>query len=456
VEYLHHFSLSEDPFRNDHRERFVSLIPSQTDAIARLDRGVRQGRGLITLIGPAGAGKTAVANHLYEELEDEVFEAAMMVVLRSRADCDWLLQRFAAQLSVEEPSTQREALVGQIYERLAIVREDGRHGVLIIDDAQALATKDTLQELCALVRLEYEERRMLSIVLVGTPVLAATLAAEPELAHHVEVCVNLPGLDEGETPEYLAARVRAAGGDPQILLPGAVAALRELSGGAPGRMNILADNALFEAYAADRSQVARSDIERAFESLGWDQVGSALPALASLDAMAEAPVLEYAPSTTIDLDAAVSEPVVASAPLPLAPEPVVASAPLPLAPEPVVASAPLPLAPEPVVASAPPPLAPEPLAPSAAPPAAQIETELEAVFEPPPRLEPTSEPGAQGTLIMDFEVPIETPQRPMPARAMAAPTEIELEPADALPIEGPPKDEEDDAVDALFMELIED
>ena len=91
--------------------------------------------------------------------------------------------------------------------------------MLIIDDAQALATRETLQELCSLVRLEYEERRMLSIVLVGTPALEAALAAERELAHHVEVQVTLPGLDEDEAPEYLAARVRAAGGDPQILLP---------------------------------------------------------------------------------------------------------------------------------------------------------------------------------------------------------------------------------------------
>jgi type II secretory pathway predicted ATPase ExeA len=414
VEYLHHFNLSEDPFRNDHRERFVTLIPSQTDAIARLDRGVRQGRGLITLIGPAGSGKTAVAKHLFEELEEEVFEAAMMVVLRSHADSDWLLQRFAAQLGVEEPSTQREALVGQIYERLAIIREDGRHGVLIIDDAQALATEETLAELCALVRLEYEERRMLSIVLVGSPALAAMLASEPELAHHIEVRVNLEGLGDEETPEYLAARVRAAGGDPQILLPGAVAALRELSAGAPGRMNILADNALFEAYAADRAQVARSDVEKAFQGLGWDQVGSAVPAPTPADAMAEAPVLEYAPSTTIDLDAPTFE------------------APPIEAPQTFEASQPA--------------LAPQ----------ADIESELEAVFEAPPA-RPAVEPGAQGTVIMDFEVPVEAPQPLAPARPMAAPTEIQLEPADALPIEGPPKDEDDeDAVDALFMELIED
>ena len=160
MEYLHHFELSEDPFRNDHLERFIAETPSQAEAYRRLDRGVRQGRGLVALVGPAGCGKTVVARRLYEELEEEVFEASMMVVLRSQADSEWLLFRLATQLGVENVAPQREALIEQIYERLAIVREDGRHAVLIIDDADALATRETLAELCALVKLEYEDRRM--------------------------------------------------------------------------------------------------------------------------------------------------------------------------------------------------------------------------------------------------------------------------------------------------------
>ena len=255
MEYLHHFQLSEDPFRNDHLERFLVEVPSQDAALARLDRGVRQGRGLVALVGPVGSGKTLIARRLYEELEEEVFESSMMVLLRSEVDSEWLLSRFAAQLGVEDPAEQREALIEQIYERLAIVREDGRHAVLIVDDADALATPDTLAELCALVKLEYEERRMLTIVLVGSRVLDGALRADPNLGHHVEVRVEMRPLPGEEAADYLGQRLTLAGGDPQLLMPGAVAALHELSQGTPGRMNILADNALHEAYSAGRGQV---------------------------------------------------------------------------------------------------------------------------------------------------------------------------------------------------------
>jgi len=95
---------------------------------------VRQGRGLILLTGPVGSGKTTVARALFESLEDEAFESRMLVVLRASADFGWLVTRLARELGVEEPAGEREALLLQVYEKLAIVREDGRHAVLIVDE----------------------------------------------------------------------------------------------------------------------------------------------------------------------------------------------------------------------------------------------------------------------------------------------------------------------------------
>jgi type II secretory pathway predicted ATPase ExeA len=269
LEHLHHFQLAEDPFRCDAPEKFDVELPSQQQALARLDRGVRQGRGLLVLVGGVGAGKTRVARRLYEGLEEEQFEAAMMVVLRREVGAEWLLARVARQLGVERVEPDREAVIRQIYERLAIIHEDGRRAVLIVDDAHGLANPDTLAELCSLVKLEYEERRLVTVVLVGGAPLDAAIAAEPLVAHHVDVRVALAPLAREETATYVAARLEAAGGSGDLVLPGASAALHELSDGAPGRINALADNALFEAWLAGRPQIARGDVERAHGDLGW-------------------------------------------------------------------------------------------------------------------------------------------------------------------------------------------
>jgi len=394
VEHLQHFKLAEDPFRSDPLEKFDTGLPSQQGALARLDRGVRQGKGLVLLLGGVGAGKSRVARRLYDDLEEEIFEAGMMMVLRRQHDPAWLLTRFAGQLGVEEPAPQHEVIIGQIYERLAIIHEDGRRAVLIIDDAHALASSETLSEVCALVKLEYEDRRLLTVVLAGAPSLDATVRRDPLLAHHVDVKVHLPPLSRDEAVDYLSARIRAAGGDPQIVLPGAAAALHELSEGTPGRLNVLADNALYEAFVARRNQMTRSDVERAWRDLGWGHVGDAEagpaaappvrrsrggadPAQAERAALAEQTMM----ATANDSEATVR----GMAPL------------------------------------------------------AQADAEVDAVF---------GDPGASSGG-MDFDAG-PAPARPR-GRAMAAPTEVSLEGEE---LDGPPK--EGDEVDDLFMELLDD
>jgi type II secretory pathway predicted ATPase ExeA len=422
MKHLRQLGLSEDPFRNDHHEKFNVDSASQSDALRRLDRAVRQGRGLTVLIGAVGSGKTQVARRLYEELEEEVFEAGMMVVLRDAVDADWLLARFASQLGVEQVAGERDALIAQIYERLAIIREDGRHAVLIVDDAHALATRRTLLELCGLVKLEYEDRRLLSVVLAGAPPLLEALAADPLLAHHVDVRVTLRPFERDEVDDYLAARIHVAGGNPSLVLPGASVALHELSDGHPGRINTLADNALFEAYVAGHAQLTRSDVERAYAELGWGEVGAyAPPTPQAARAVPSEESDELAAAGDLEAESSFSSSAVA-----------------PAADREFRSR----------------PAAAEVTAPDAGTQLADLDTELEAVFEPEPGVGSMNGDEASQTVLMDFEAgaDLEMTHRPLPPSAMAAATEIQLEPGDALD----PLPKDDDEVDDLFMELLDD
>ena len=382
MDHLHHFELAEDPFRSDAVEKFDVELPSQRDALARLDRGVRQGKGLIVLVAGVGAGKTRVARHLFDSLEEELFEAGMMVVLRREAGADWLLGRIARQLGIDDADgSQREAVIRQIYERLAIVHEDGRRAVLIIDDAHGLDS-DAISELCGLVKLEYEERRILTVVLVGAPPLDATIACDPLFAHHVDVRVPLAPLPREEAASYVNERIAAAGCPGEIVLPGAVAALHEYSEGAPGRMNALADNALYEAWVAGHAQVTRSDVERANRDLGWS--ASPMPHAESGARIPRRPTSAQAERTD---------------PLMLGAGDI-----------------------------------------DVAPPA---DAELDAVFEPPPR---SARPGGRGspeahrTVVMDFDTSSD-PELTAAARprALAERTKVQLDDRD-----GPPKSDDVD------------
>jgi len=238
------------------------------DSLRRVDRGLRQNKGLTVLTGESGTGKTLLTRRLFESLEEEIFEVSLMVILPGAADADTVLKRYARQLGVEEPATgDRSALLGQMYEQLAIVREDGRHAVLIIDDAHVMSP-EAMVEIGGLLNMEYEEKRLLSLFLVGLPDLDDRLSGDGALVQRVDVRVRLQPLDLRNCASYVAHRLTVVGGQLEPFPAHAVEALFKFGRGRPRLINTLADNALFEAFLGGRQQVETADIERAAGDLG--------------------------------------------------------------------------------------------------------------------------------------------------------------------------------------------
>ena len=279
MEHLHHFGLMQDPFSNEPDLRFYFESESHRDAQRRVERGLRQRKGLTLLTGDGGMGKTLLARRILDALEEEVFEATLLVMLPGAADATGILQRFARQLGADQPASDRAGLLAQIYEQLAIVREDGRHAVLMVDDAQIMSP-DVFSELGGLVNLDYEDRRLVSVLFVGSPDLDRLVENDPSIAPRVDVRVRLQPLDMDNAARYIQHRLAVVKAQTEILPPTAIAALYKFGRGRPRLLNTLADNALFEAYLAGRAAIDASDIERAASDLGiGPDPGSTYPQL---------------------------------------------------------------------------------------------------------------------------------------------------------------------------------
>lgn len=267
MEHLQHFGLGQDPFSNEPDLRVYFDSASHRAAQRRVERGLRQQKGLTLLTGEGGMGKTLLARRILDSLEEEIFEATLLVMHPGAADATGILQRFARQIGCEEPSADRATLLGQIYELLAIVREDGRHAVLMVDDAQIM-TPGVFSELAGLLNLEYEDRRLLSMLLIGTSELDALVEGDPRILPRVDVRVRLQPLDLVGAEAYLAHRLASVHGNPELIPASAMETLWKLASGRPRLLNTLADNALFEAYLAGRDSIESGDLERAAADLG--------------------------------------------------------------------------------------------------------------------------------------------------------------------------------------------
>ncbi|MBK7947708.1 MAG: AAA family ATPase [Deltaproteobacteria bacterium] len=267
MEHLQHFGLSQDPFSNESDLRLYFDSPSHRDAQRRVERGLRQHKGLTLLTGEGGMGKTLLARRMLDGLEEEIFEATLLVMLPGAADAMGIFQRFARQLGADEPARDRAGVLSQIFERLAIVREDGRHAVLIVDDAQVMSPQ-VFAELGGLLSLEYEDRRLMSMLFVGSPELDRQIRGDASLFPRVDVRVRIQPLDLRSATAYLMHRLSVARGRPELIPAATMEALYKFGRGRPRLLNTLADNALFEAYLAGRHAIDPGDVERAAADLG--------------------------------------------------------------------------------------------------------------------------------------------------------------------------------------------
>jgi type II secretory pathway predicted ATPase ExeA len=296
MNYLDYYELAQEPFSNAPVSRFYFNSPQHSQALVRLTYICAQMKGLGILIGDIGAGKTTLARRLLDSLPEQEYEAALLVIIHSGVTASWLLKRVALQLGVEAPSEDKLTLLGQLYQRLVKIYESGKKAVVLIDEAQMLATRELMEEFRGLLNLEVPERKLLSLVFFGLPEIEQNLRLDPPLAQRVAVKYRLDHLNAESTEAYIKHRLRLAGASRMPFAADAVKAIHRSSGGTPRVINTLCDNALFEGYVARAPIIDESMIARVALDLGLQggtppsEIRPAAPAAAKAAATKGKPV----------------------------------------------------------------------------------------------------------------------------------------------------------------------
>jgi type II secretory pathway predicted ATPase ExeA len=295
VNYLDYYELAQEPFSNAPVSRFYFNSPQHSQALVRLTHLCAQMKGLGILVGDIGAGKTTLARRLLDSLPEAEYEAALLVIIHSGVTASWLLKRIALQLGVENPSEDKLTLLGQLYQRLIRIYEQGKKAVVLIDEAQMLATRELMEEFRGLLNLEVPERKLLSLIFFGLPEIEQNLRLDPPLAQRVSIKFRLEHLNPESTESYIKHRLRLAGASRMPFTADAVKGVHRFSSGTPRLINTLCDNALFEGYVGRAPRIDQAMIERVAQDLGLDGVRSAEPA------PRVAPPLPPNPAKPIDL-----------------------------------------------------------------------------------------------------------------------------------------------------------
>jgi general secretion pathway protein A len=265
------FGVKENPFHVSPDPRFLFSGPSYETALAELMFGIEAHRGLLVLTGEAGTGKTTLMRHFLQWLKDRQFSSSY--IFHSHLDPASLFEFILRDFGVPVESTRKSELLSMLHRWLQARQAEGDSPVIVIDEAQALSVR-ALNELMLLLNLENANGKLVQIVLAGQPELEEKLR-RPELRalrQRIMVRCRLPLLSLEETGEYIASRLRGAGGNgAQVFSEETVQTIYSYARGIPRLINLLCEQALIGAYAERSATVTPVNVRRV--AAEFDMVG---------------------------------------------------------------------------------------------------------------------------------------------------------------------------------------
>jgi general secretion pathway protein A len=267
--YESFFGLRELPFQLAPNPRFLLLSTSHTEALSNLEYGITARKGMTVLLGEAGTGKTTIIRTALQKWASAGHLVAY--INNPTLTRDEFVDSLASAFNLgTEAATSKSRMLLALTDLVMRRYAQGLVTGLLIDEAQSLSD-ELLEEIRLLANVETSDEKVFPVVLAGQPELADRLntVGLRQLKQRIALrCALLP-LDLKETAAYIAGRIRLAGGVAgQVFTREAVIAIHEQSHGIPRVINVIADNTLLAAFAANTRRVTRQmvdDVSRDFD-----------------------------------------------------------------------------------------------------------------------------------------------------------------------------------------------
>lgn len=259
------FQLTADPFTLTPDPAFLYLSDGHAEALAGLKLGIWERRGLIVMIGEVGTGKTTLVYSLLSNLDPDIETAYLSNTLLSFEE---ILSNALQDFGVPCTSRRRIDLIETLNGFLRRCATQGKTVVLVIDEAQNLSD-EVFEGLRLLLNFETYKSKLLQILLVGQPELAARLNGPGlrQVRDRIAVRCHLNPLSSHEARGYVDHRLEMVGGTSDLFTRPALGLLIRRSKGIPRRINILCHNSMLFAYGHDRTRVNRAVVAQAIRDI---------------------------------------------------------------------------------------------------------------------------------------------------------------------------------------------
>lgn len=270
--YEDFYGLKTDPFRLSSDHRFSFSHASYSRARASVQYALLRAEGFVMITGGPGTGKTTLIHDLMDDLPRNQFIVGYLASTQLGADD--LLRMTAHAFGMDSAAPKKAQILMRLMEFFSQQYRLGLHALLIIDDAQDLATA-AMEELRLLNNLQQGGQQLLQIVLLGQEELRSLLRRpEMEQVHQRLVAAwHLEPLSPEETVGYVRHRLETAGwtGDP-VIEPGVLPIVHAFSRGVPRRINLICSRLLLHGFMEQSHTITQADAETVAHDLGDEEL----------------------------------------------------------------------------------------------------------------------------------------------------------------------------------------
>ena len=264
--YQKYWNFNEKPFENTPNPRFLYHSAEHDEAYIRLLYAINSLKGAAMLSGEYGCGKTLLMHTLINELPKEQYNVAFLT--NPRWSANELIGEILYQLQIDYTSTVRMDMLHALNDNLVATFKKGMHTIIIIDEAQTINQKETFEELRMLLNFQFNDRFLLTLLLIGQPELKDIVADIPQLEQRIAVRYHLRRFDLHDTEQYINYRLSKAGARDQIFTTGAIHEIHKYSQGIPRKINNICDLSLLLGFGQKLTKLESEHIISIINSEG--------------------------------------------------------------------------------------------------------------------------------------------------------------------------------------------
>ncbi|MEK7448186.1 MAG: AAA family ATPase [Planctomycetota bacterium] len=275
--YLKYWDFKEKPFENTPDPRFFFASQKHEEALTRLLYTVFERKGAAMLSGEYGSGKTLLSRVIISKLLNENALYNVAILINPNIPADELLDELIYQLGKNVIRDRRKSeSVRELNSLLYETVEQGRHTVIIIDEAQAIQDEKTFEELRLLLNFQLNDKFLLTLLLFGQPELRDKVAHLKQLEQRLSLKYHLDTLDVEDTKKYIQCRCRTAGVESDIFTEDTFPLIHQGTNGVPRVINNICDLALLVGMSRQASSIDEKIIRAVIKDLTGSELSEPL------------------------------------------------------------------------------------------------------------------------------------------------------------------------------------